>query len=601
MTAGARRPTLRRAPALLAALAGFLPAAVHAQDAPARPPRANPFACLGEGEALSRGMTTAEIRAEITKRMTYPPTESSGAEGRVELARHHCVTAELMRRVGDVRAPDLYAQAIALDPGEPGLELWYGYYMRNVRGPSYPLVEEAELHHHRALDKLREIREQKAALEFDDITEAWVRRGLLNLYQEDGLPLLRAKAFPYPRNGAGQLGAAVSAIVRVSQDTSEPGAIDDSRRFTAEAQFSASPQRLNRALDREELRGIIRNPLRYGLVSRLRLRLPVVGALDVGYESFRAPDSQIGAYTEPTRFTSVAVDNLSVGWRRTFNLHPIFDVMLDVGYRRVERTGVVEWFPLLREGINLLEARPAVARFFGPDKLVVGMNYVYMQIPTVPGGALNDRVRGRAIRAFYADYAVYRQLLLPDLTTWELRRRPTRGLHIYGGHAIDDEAFGVRMSNRRDTYGGVSMRGLGDVFDLTLQGTLLASDSTEDRRNQAGQIVRLIDTGQSIRMVRPTFVLLYRLMDEEAIPDLPPTPLAGLNLVIPIRADFAVRGIDSYENVRGGAEVWSKLISTGMRGTTFLLTAGYEAQWFHRLSKVIHLGRVELRMGWGRL
>ena len=81
----------------------------------------------------------------------------------------------------------------------------------------------------------------------------------------------------------------------------------------------------------------------------------------------------------------------------------------------------------------------------------------------------------------------------------------------------------------------------------------------------------------------------------------PRTPLAGLNLVVPVRADFAMRGPDDFDNVRGGAELWSKLISTGLRGTNFLLTAGYEAQWFHRLSKVVHMGNLQLRMGWGTL
>src|SRR5256885_5607066 len=50
------------------------------------------------------------------------------------------------------------------------------------------------------------------------------------------------------------------------------------------------------------------------------------------------------------------------------------------------------------------------------------------------------------------------------------------------------------------------------------------------------------------------------------------------------------------DNVRAGAELWGKLVSTGLRGTTFLVTAGYEAQWFHRLDKLVHLGRVELRI-----
>ena len=560
-------------------------------------PRANPFACLGEGESLSRGNSTTEVEAEIQKRLDNPP----GAEERaLDVARFHCVTAELMRRVGDPRAAGFYEKAIATAPEEPGFELWYGYYLRNVRGPRHPLDEEAELHHHLGLDKLRAVRAAGTALDFDDITQSWLQRGLLNVYQEDGLPLLGAKAYPYAANGARGVGAALTVMLRGSRDTNEFGIIDDARRFAAEAAFAGSVQRLNRRLDDDELRGIIRTPMRNDLFARLRLRVPVLGTVDAFYDRLRAPQSQISAYTAPNSFGDVAVDSFALGWHRTLNLYPFFDVMLDAGYRRVERTGVVEWYPDLKEGINMFEAHPVIARFFGPDKLMVGMNYVYMQIPLVPGGPIADRVRARAITAFYFDYAIYRQLLLPDLSTRELKRMPTRGLHLYGGYAMDDEAFGVRVVYRRDTYGGVSLRGIGG-FDFTVQGTLLGSDTTEDRRTPDNQLERIIDGPQTIRQLRPTFILLYRIVDDEAIPDVPKTPLAGLNLVIPVRADKASQGSDKFDNLRAGAELWGKFISTGLRGTTFLITAGYEAQWFHQLAKTVHMGHIELRMGWGTL
>lgn len=573
---------------------------VHAQEgagAGGPGPRANPFACLGEGESLVRGNSTAEIEAEVKKRVENPPASD---EGPLEAARHHCVTAELMRRVGDTRAAAYYEKAIATDPHEPGLELWYGHYLRNVRGPRAPLTQEAELHHYRALEKMEQVRAAGAGQQFDDITESWVRRGLMNLYQEDGLPLLRSKAFPYARGGNRRLGAALTTMLRASRDTGEFGAVDDARRFASEAAFAGSPQRLARPLDDGELRGLIRTPLRFSIYNRLRLRVPFLGAIDASHEHFRAPASQIGAFTEPNRFNDVRVDSFAVGWKRAFDLYPVFDLLLDLGYRRVQRTGVVEWYSQLTEGVNLLELRPAVSRFLGPDKLTVGMNYIYMQIPTVPGGPLADRVRARAIRAVYADYAVYRQLLLPDPSTWEIKRRATRGLHFYGGHAMDDEAFGVRVAYRRDSYGGISLRGAG-AFDFTVQGTLFASDTTEDKRDLANQTERVLDSSQTIRQWRPTFIGLYRLVDEEAIPDVPRTALAGLNLVVPVRADFAYQGTDKFDNLRGGVELWSKLVSTGLRGTNFLVTAGYEGQWFHRLQKVNHLGRLELRMGWGAL
>jgi hypothetical protein len=559
-------------------------------------PRGNPFACPGEGDALARGNGTADLEAEITKRVANPPARD---EGPFEEGRQLCVTAELMRRVGDTRAGDYYRRAVAADPDEPGFELWYGYYLRNVRGPRAPLLEAAEAHYFAALDKLARLRARGQAQDFDDITESWVKRGLLTLYQEDGLPLLPGKAYPYTRLGP-SLGAALTTMVAITRDTSEVGVVDDARRFAAEAAFAAGPQRLNRPLDRDELRGIVRTPLRYEVYNRVRLRVPFAGAFDVSYDFFRAPGSQITAFTEPNIFNDVSVDTFAAGWKRAFDLAPAFDLMLDLGYRRVNRTGVVEWYPELKEGVNLFEAHPVLSRFLGPDKLTAGVNYVYMQIPTIPGGKIEDRVRARAIRAFYADYAIYRQLLLPDAATRELHRTATRGLHLYAGYAMDDEAFGVRVVYRRDAYGGVSLRGLGR-FDLTVQGTVLSSDTVEDRRDASNAIVHGLDTSQSVRQLRPTVIGLYRIVDDEAIPDVPRTPLAGLNLVVPVRADFATRGPDAFDNVRAGAELWGKLIVTGLRGTHFLLTAGYEAQWFHRLDKLVHVARLELRMGWGAL
>jgi hypothetical protein len=576
--------------AAIVALATLLAARAEAQ------PRGNPFACLGEGESLARGNGTAELEAEIAQRLASPPT----GEDAFEIARHHCVTAELMRRVGDRRAGDYYQKAIAAAPDEPGFELWYGYYLRNVRGPRAPLLESAEPHYLAALEKLQALRARGATQDFDEITLSWVRRGLLDLYQEDGLPLLPGKAYPYVRNESHALGAALTTIVRVSHDTNDAGVVDDARRFAAEAAFAAGTQRLNRPLDKDELRGIARTPMRYDVYNRLRLRVPFVGAVDFSYDYFRAPNSQITAFTEPNVFNRVDVDIFAVAWRRAFDLYPLFDLMIDLGYRRVNRVGVVEWYPDLREGVNLFEAHPVVSRFLGPDKLSAGMNYVYMQIPTIPGGKIEDRVRARAIRAFWVDYAIYRQLLLPDWSTRELRRTPTRGLHLYGGYALDDEAFGVRVVYRRDSYGGVSLRGLGR-FDFTLQGTVLGSDTVEELRDASNAIVPGLDPSQTVRQVRPTVIGLYRIVDDEAIPDVPKNPLAGLNLVIPLRADFATKGPDAFDNVRAGAELWGKLISTGLRGTTFLLTVGYEAQWFHRLDKLVHVGRVELRMGWGTL
>jgi hypothetical protein len=130
---------------------------------------------------------------------------------------------------------------------------------------------------------------------------------------------------------------------------------------------------------------------------------------------------------------------------------------------------------------------------------------------------------------------------------------------------------------------------------------VLSSDTVEEVRDASNAIIHGLDVTQTVRQVRPTLIGLYRIVDDEAIPDVPKSPLAGLNLVVPIRADFATRGTDAFENVRGGVELWGKLVTTGMRGTHVLVTLGYEAQLFYRVDKLVHIGRLELRMGWGTL
>jgi hypothetical protein len=534
-------------------------------------PRPNPFACVGEGEALVRGLSAAEMAEEVAKRLAAPPEPPAGFAA----AQYHCVTAELMRRTGDGRAADEYQRAITADPSEPGFELAYAYYLRNVRGPRTPLLEQAEVHYDESLEKLKAVRAAGGEQPFDAVTKDWTDRGLLALYQDDGLPLLGGRAYPYQPGEVSGVSLALTSMLRLARDTNEFNGIDDGPRFTSEAMFSASPQRLNRALDDDELRGIVRTPLRWDFYNRLRLRVPVLGAFDASYRILRAPNSQIVRFTEPNTFGPVEVNEAAVGWRRAFDLAPLFDLLLDVGYRRVTRQGVLEWYPDRREAINLFEARPALARFIGPDKLVVGMNFVFMDIPIVPGGLLEDRVRARSIRAFYADYALYRPLLLPQLPSWSLRRTFTRGWHFFGGYVFDDEAYGVRMVERRTAYAGSTLRGVGG-FDFTLQGTLFDAQTTFPSR-EPGVSGRAADPAQTNSQIRPTVLVLYRIIDEETVPGMPRSPVVGLNLVVPVRHDFSLTGLRSFENTRAGAELWAKLVVAGLRGTSFLLTAGYEA------------------------
>jgi hypothetical protein len=43
------------------------------------------------------------------------------------------------------------------------------------------------------------------------------------------------------------------------------------------------------------------------------------------------------------------------------------------------------------------------------------------------------------------------------------------------------------------------------------------------------------------------------------------------------------------------------VLSQSLRGTSFLVTLGYEAQYFHHLAVLSHELSFALRMGWGNL
>lgn len=571
-----------------------------AATARAEQPRGNPFACYGAAEGIVRNMSADQIAREVDKRITdVAPDEEGGFDRAVRL----CTTAELARRVGDYRAEELYEQAIAAAPDEPGFELWYASYLRGVRGPHAPLLERAEVHYDRALQKLAAVRAAGATRDFDAITEDWIQRGMLTLYQEDGLPLL-PKAYPFEPGDGSRVGAFVTLIERASMDTADFDTVDDTRRFTSELLFAQSRQRLGTTVNNEDRARMVRTPLRWQSLARLRLRLPSIGAFDVGYDVVRAYNSQITRFTEPTNFGDVEVNTLAVGFNRSIAVGKLFDLMIDGGYRYIDRKGVVEWEPERREGIHMIEAHPVIARFIGPDKVTLGSNVVYMDIPPQPFPSY-DRERRRLIKAFYGDYSLYRPLLLPG--KGGLRRRWTRGVSLFGGYAMDDEVYGIRVVHRRDTWGGITFRGPGTMLpawlpdEVTLQGTMFTGYTTYRERDANNNQNDFVDPEQSNAQFRPTMLLLYRLVDEDTTPGMPSNPFAGLNLVIPVRHDFAVDGTNTFENTRAGAELWAKLIFRSMRGSTVLVTAGYDVEVFHRLDKIVHMGHVALRLGWGQL
>ena len=561
--------------------------------------RANPFKCRGEAEAVARDLSIDEIRIEIERRRSAPTDEGETAAA---TAHELCVIAELLRRVGDGEASAYYERAIETDPSEPGYELWYGAYLGTVRGAAGPIIEAAEKHYYRAIEKLDQRRQKGALAEHDLVTQQWTQRRLLDLYQRDGLPLVGWKAYRYDARDLALPGVMLSSVFQLSSDTRDFFYGNEMRAFTGEAAFAESVLRLGRQLSNTERFNLIRAPMRTGWNNRVRLRHNWLGALDLEHRWFRASEAQIGIFTEPNEFVDVEVTELGAGYSRVLAVGPLFDLDLAGNVRRTSRTGTVEYLPDLEQTFMTYEATPTISRFIGPDKVSLRGSYVYMAIPDVMGGAPYEQARGQTIRALHLEYALYRQVRLPSLAGGALNfdRRYTRGWHWYAGIAEDSQVYGLRQVRMRDHYAGTTLKGIGD-YDVSLQGTLYTA-KTEFVDPEAPEMGLQEDASQRHSQFRTSAALSRRLIDEDVTPGLPRSRFglapASLVLVVPVSHDLGVRGSNAFENVRAGAELWLKLIATGLGGTTFLVTAGYDYQYFYRQTRAMNMAHLAIRMGW---
>jgi hypothetical protein len=573
-------------------LAGIATAGALAVGLLAGPARAqqelNPFACPGQAEAILDGLDTGDMSQERDKRVDAPPPPGETSE---ERALRECVLAQIMKRVGDARAPEHYARAVEAAPGEGAYELWYGRYLGGNRGSRYPLVEDAERHLYRALDKVRARRDAGHEAKWDAVTEDWAERALVDLYQADGLPVLPWKGFPYPWRGEQAPGLFLTAQGKASYDTNDFLDVSDVRNFTSQMLFAESVERLDRPLTLAEKQALAIAPLRYTYQLRARLRQNVLGAVDFTYRDLHIVDGQVVRYDQPTVFGNARVQEYGFTYKRGLDLYPLFDATIEASYRWVDRLGIVEFFPNQWEHIGLTELKPSVSRFIGPDVLTLGMNYVNMDMSPVVGGELDQRKRARTITAAYFDYAFYRPLLLPATTEgWRIRRTATRGWHVFGGAAYDDEVFGTRLVQKRDYYGGTSLLGIGR-WDLTLQGTLYQGGVTDN----IGYNLSSLANAQW----RTTLVPLFRIIDGETMPGMPSGDgPVFLNLVFPLRQDVATQGPHDFDNFRVGAELWTRIVSPHLRGTSFLVSGGYAFQDFYNIGKPLQTGRVDVGMGW---
>ncbi len=587
---------------LLVAL-GVVWITASAEAAPVDGPEINPFACQGQAEVAQSDRSVAQIRAELRKKEN-PALD--GWEPATVRALKYCVIAELKKRVGEADAVDYYEKAIKENPDEPGYEFFAGRYYGGARGARGTVVEMAEKYYYRALDKLEKLKAQGRYRDFHGVVEDHVRKGLLTLYQQDGLPLLPWKAFPQHSDGYLPPGVSVGGEFGISKDTRDGIGANEMGGFAAEEGLRNLRGGLNQASEAEKYR-IVRNPLRYHMGAKLRLRQTYVGAIDLTFSYTKAIEAMFHDYNaliEPLH--DITVKEAGVGFERNVPLYPLFDFRLAGSVRRVSRTGVVEFQPTHTQDFNVYEVKPALSRFISSDKLTIGATYVYMDIPDLPPSIDPNpvtAVRGRAIWAANIEYAFYSPLLLPSLHLGSLRpyRTPTRGLYLNAGYVNDNEVFGDHRSINETVYAGVRLEGPGKYNLGVTESLYLGSGRIVD----PGTAEEIPDKNLGNKSLRSTLVIGRLLVNPDETPGVPravgPFSSDTLNMVFPISWDKAINGTTDFESFRVGGQLWWKVFGTGIWGATVLATIGYDYQYYYNVNKHMHNAGLTLRLGWGDL
>jgi hypothetical protein len=521
----------------------------------------NPFKQLDEASALTSIRGLDGIRRDIKERLQKP----------IENAGEYLLLAELMKRIGDSRADEYYQKAIAADESEPAYELFYADYLRNFRGPGRPLFPDAEKHYLRAQKKLRHDDRQ---IHWNQETDQRVERGLVALYQEDGLPVINLQ-----EDGISRPLIFFSSINRFAKLTGDFDNVDDVRAFTSEARLASS--RLNQSLSEDVLQGIIRVKPQGETLNRLRFRYNAWPLVEVSYKYREIKRGQLTNFFEPNKFNRVHLDEYGVSIEKPLAVSHYFDLLLRGSYKRAKREGLIEFLPHNREHINQYEGRAALSRFFGPDKAIVETIYVFQDIDQ----AVSTPIR-RSRRIVGARFTYELQRFSLD-STYRMRF-DTRGIHFFAGFLDDRERFGTARLIKNDYFAASSIRGAGS-YEITVQPTIFTS--------RVDGVLNQLRNSQ----YRTNVNFLWRIKDEEKEPGLP-EKLRWLNpafihLAVPFKHDVAIRGLDKFENYNIGIALNAKFFRTGSQRTTFLMSAGYQYQRFYKLNRSLNLLSFNVSMG----
>lgn len=417
--------------------------------------------------------------------------------------------AELMKLTGDPRAPESYKNAIGGSEHEPALDLLFGEYWRNFRGPMQPMVGEAERHFFQATRMLNCVDK----LQGSSTLRNQLKRAIVALYERDGLPLYSwiTKETPCTAEGPG-ISLFFSTGVRGGEGITDLDVDSGIRDLTSAAAYSQSLRLTLGPLSTDLLRLFLRTVTPLDNWNRLRARYKSIH-LDFIFNDRNSGDAAITYpnLRDPTPlsnrdlvvYNALKLNQFGASIGSTFHLLGGADAYLEATYSRVYRTGLVDYLPNAVENINQVEARGAVSRFVGPDKIYGDFAFVDQSISPED---TPYRGRGRQIYAGTFRYQIYR------LGSGGYSRvyRGTRGLEFYAGAMHDHENFGYTspaLVNRQDYFAGATLHGLGKLLDLSIQPTWFtynvpqdASRNSRQYRTAAYGMVRLVDEERAGRI-----------------------------------------------------------------------------------------------------
>jgi hypothetical protein len=549
--------------------------------------RPDAFVCFGESQSLSQGVALSDLEVERDKRLRQLAERQVPEKWR---AHWHCVVAELMKHLGDLRAVEQYELAINENPADPGYELLAARYLHVYRG-AWSHLPATEQKYMAALEKNVNYAGETQVGATHDATQSWAQRGLSLLYAEDGLPLLpyANKAYPYSNTVKWLPQLSLRATGSFGSDTTDFWDTYDTRKLTGE--FQVAQKRLGKtSITSEQIQTMARAPVRYSAYGGLRLRMNQLGTLDISYQRVHFFDSQITLFSSPTKFNDVTLDDIGVRYRRTFNVNPLFDLSLDLSFDRQHRVGVVENHPNFGENYNVYGAQAVITRWFGTDRLTFSGGVGYLALPDTPEVPTDQRARARVVRGAALDYGLYRPFVLPALErgTLSVRRYAHRGMHFVVSGVLDDERFGTLLLRRNSASVAWSFKGYeGWSVLVGASYVWLMTD-----------VFGVRDTSLDNAQVRTELKLARTLVDEDYEPALPKQAVSWSWLSMPIRHDVVVSGPKYFQNIRGGVEATAKLFAPALRGTSFLVDAGADVEYFYNIDKAVVLYHLDLRMGW---